>query len=235
MKADVGTDYTLPKNFTLYAEGKTLTAWTDGTDNYAPGQTIKLEKDLKLSPVFTENTVSLADRTDAVMLNFDFQTRNGAPVVGYENVTGIWVTQAVVNGQTIDVKLDFDTNNGGKIANANWTDLAQMNSGTKLTVPSCKGATITLEAYGTITTTTIDGQNDYTQGTTISYTIGGTAETIDIVIGDGSYYRYVKVTLPVASTPGGKTYTDEPVTVAWPMNDTNEPGNTLPHSLMPSR
>ncbi len=224
MKADVGTDYTLPKNFTLYAEGKTLTAWTDGTDNYAPGQTIKLEKDLKLSPVFTENTVSLADRTDAVMLNFDFQTRNGAPVVGYENVTGIWVTQAVVNGQTIDVKLDFDTNNGGKIANANWTDLAQMNSGTKLTVPSCKGATITLEAYGTITTTTIDGQNDYTQGTTISYTIGGTAETIDIVIGDGSYYRYVKVTLPVASTPGGKTYTDEPVTVAWPMNDTNEPG-----------
>ena len=86
MKADVGTDYTLPKNFTLYAEGKTLTAWTDGTDNYAPGQTIKLEKDLKLSPVFTENTVSLADRTDAVMLNFDFQTRNGAPVVGYENV-----------------------------------------------------------------------------------------------------------------------------------------------------
>lgn len=224
IKADMGTDYILPKNFTLYAEGKTLTAWTNGTDTYAPGQTIKLEKDLELSPVFTANAVSLADRTDAVALTFDFQRKNGAPTVGYENITGFWVTQATVNGQVIDVKLDFDTNNGGKIANGGWTDWAQMNAGTKLTVPSCKGATISLEAYETITTTTIDGQSDYTQGTTVSYTIGGTAETVDIIIGDGSYYRTVKVTLPVVSTPGGKTYTDEPVTVTWPMNDTAEPG-----------
>lgn len=225
IKADMGTDYTLPKNFTLYAEGKTLTAWTDGTDSYAPGQTIKLEKDLELQPVFTANTVSLADRTDAVALTFDFQQKSGAPIVGYQNVTGVWVTQAEVNGQVIDVKLDFDTNNGGKIANANWDDWAQMNAGTKLTVPSCKDATIALEAYGVITTTTIDGQTDYTQGTSISYTIGGTAETIDIVIGDGSYYRTVKVTLPVVKgSSAGKTYTDEPVTVTWPMTNVDEPG-----------
>lgn len=224
IKADLGTDYTLPKNFTLYAEGKTLTAWTDGTNSYAPGQTIKLEKDLDLSPVFTANAIALADRTDAVTLNFDFQRQNGAPNISYQNVTGFWVTQATINGETIDVKLDFDTNNGGKIANGNWTDWCQMNAGTKLTVPSCKGATISLEAYSTITTTTIDGQTDYTQGTTVSYTIGGTAETIDIVIGDGSYYRTVKITLPVVNTPGGNTYTDEPVTVTWPMNDSAEPG-----------
>lgn len=232
IKADMGTDYTLPKNFTLYAEGKTLTAWTDGTDTYAPGQTIKLEKDLELSPVFTANTVSLADRTDAVTLTFDFQQKSGAPIVGYQNVTGVWVTQATVNGQVIDVKLDFDTNNGGKIANANWTDWAQMNAGTKLTVPSCKGATIALEAYGAITTTTIDGQSDYTQGTTVSYTIGGTAETIDIIIGDGSYYRTVKVTLPVVSTPGGKTYTDEPAKIIWDFN--NESSYETTSTLLPT-
>lgn len=218
----VGSSYTIPGNFTLYAEGKTLTGWTDGNTIYKPGQEMTAgDTDMTLTAVFTDNTVTLADRAEAVTLTFDFQRRNGAPTVGYQNVTGIWVTQAVVNGETIDVKLDFDTNNGGKIANANWTDWAQMNGGTRLTVPSCKGATVSLEAYGTITTTTIDGQSDYTQGKSISYTIGSSAETIDIIIGDGSYYRTVKVVLPVPSTPGGETYTNEPASVIWDFNSTD--------------
>ena len=37
VKQEVGSKLTLPKNFTLYVEGKTLTAWTDGTKDYAPG------------------------------------------------------------------------------------------------------------------------------------------------------------------------------------------------------
>lgn len=221
---EVGADFTVPANFTLYAEGKTLTGWTDGTNTYAPGQTATAGSEaMTLTAVFTDNTVSLADRTEAVLLNFDFQRQNGAPTVGYQGVTGIWVTQAVVNGQTIDVKLDFDTTSG-KIANGNWNDWAQMNGGTKLTVPSYKGATISLEAFSAITTTTIDGQTDYTSGTTISYTVASANETVDIVIGDGSYYRYVKVNLPVIEQPaGGKTFNNEPVTVTWPMTDTANP------------
>lgn len=229
-----GNNYTIPANFTLYAAGKTLTGWSDGTNTYKPGDTISAgSEDITLTAVFTDNNVSLADRDAEVTLNFDFQRRNGAPTVGYQNVTGIWVTQAVVNGETIDVKLDFDTNNGGKIANANWNDWAQMNGGTKLTVPSCKGATIALEAFSNITTTTIDGQTDYTQGTTINYTIANTTETIDIVIGDGSYYRYVKVTLPVVKTAtGGKTYTDEAAGVIWNFNSTDN--YQTPNSILPT-
>lgn len=218
----IGKDYTLPKNFTLYKEGYTLTGWTDGTNTYAPGETIKAPEaeTVALTPVFTANEVKLADRTEPVTVKFDFMRQDGAPTVAYQNKTGIWVSQATVNGKTIDVKADFDTNNGGKFANGNWNDWAQLNGGTKFTVPSCKGATISMEAYSEITTTTIDGQKDYTQGKTISYTIGGAAETVDVVIGDGSYYRYIQVVLPVVqSQGGGQSYDNVAATIEWPFND----------------
>jgi hypothetical protein len=217
----IGKDYTLPKNFTLYKEGSTLTGWTDGENTYAPGETIKAPeaKEITLTPVFTENEVKLADRTEPVTLKFNFRRDAGAPTVAYQNATGIWVAQATVAGKTIDVKADFDTTDG-KFANGNWNDWAQLNSGTKWTVPSCKGATVSMEAYSEITTTTIDGQTDYTSGKTISYTIAGAAETVDVVIGDGSYYRYIQVVLPVVqSQGGGESYENAVATIEWPFND----------------
>lgn len=220
---EIGKSYTIPANYTLYAEGKTLTAWTDGTNTYKPGEAITAATNLELTPVFTDNTVSLADRTEAVTLKWNFRRDQGAPILNYQNKAGFLVTQAVVNGSTIDVKMPFTTS-PGKINNTNNTDWCQMNSGTTFTVPSCKGAVVSMEAYSAPTTTTIDGQNDYASGNTITYTIANTTETIDIVIGDGSYYRYINVVLPVVQAAGGKTYTDEPVTVTWAMNDTANPG-----------
>ena len=214
-----GDEYTIPsKNFTLYKEGYTLTGWTDGESTYDAGAKITLSKDLALTPVFTQNAVSLADRTEEVTLKWDFQRQNGAPTVGYQNQTGLWVTQAVVGGKTIDVKADFDTNNGGKFANAGWPDWAQLNSGTKWTIPSCKGATVSIYSYSATTTTTIDGQTDYTtSGNTVSYTIQNTADNIDIVIGDGSYFRYIQAVLPVVASAGGQSYDNEAVSIEWPM------------------
>ena len=225
-KVEVGAAYTMPLNRTLYVAGKTLTAWTDGTHTYKPGEKITVPStNVTFTPVFTDNAKNLADRTAPVTLLFDFQRKNGAPLLAYQNKTGIYVTQATVDDATIDVKLDFDTNNGGKIANGNWTDWAQMNSGTKLTIPSCKGTVVSLEAFSAPTTTTIDGQTDYTtNGNTISYTVGSKAETIDIVIGDGSYYRYVKAELPVLKSEGGKTYTNEATQVVFAMSDQSNVG-----------
>ena len=212
-----GDDFTLPaKNFTLYKEGFTQTGWTDGENTYEMGKVVSLpEKDITFVPVFTANEVSLADRTAPVTVKWNFRRDQGAPTVAYQNQTGIWVAQATVNGKTIDVKADFDTNNGGKFANGNWTDWAQLNGGTKWTIPSCKGATVSMEAYGDITTTTIDGQTDYTSGKTISYEIAGSAETVDVVIGDGSYYRYIQVVLPVVQSAGGETFDNVKGTITW--------------------
>ena len=222
-----GDEYTIPaQNFTLYKEGYTLTGWSDGTNVYAAGEKITLpDENIILAPVFTKNEVNLADRTEPVTLKYNFRRDAGAPTVAYQNATGIWVAQATIGDKVIDVKADFDTNNDGKFANGNWTDWAQLNGGTKWTIPSCKGATVSMEAYSDITTTTIDGQSDYTQGKTISYEIAGTAESVDVVIGDGSYYRYIQVVLPVVqSQGGGEKYENVHAKVEWFMNDAANPG-----------
>lgn len=232
-KVDVGSKFIIPVNRTLYAEGKTLTAWTDGTNQYAPGEEVTATASITLTPVFTNNPVSLADRTEAVTLKWDFQRKNGAPLLSVQGNTMIYVTQAKVGNATIDVKMDCDATSG-KIANGNWNDWCQLNGGTKFTIPSCKGAEVSMEAYSTITTTTIDGQTDYTQATVINYTIANTAETIDIVIGDGSYYRYVQAVLPVAkSTQETVTFNNEAAKIVWPCNNSDActtVGTTLPEN-----
>ena len=195
-EVQTGATYTLPLNRTLYVEGKTLTAWTDGNNSYQPGEEITVTEDLALTAVFTDNTVSLNDREDEVTVSWDFQRKNGAPTLAYEKVTGIYVAQTTVNGQVIDVKIDLDTTSG-KIANAGWTDWAQMNPGTILTIPAAKNCTISLESYSATTTTTIAGDTNYQlSGNVATYVYGGDAENIDIVIGDGSYFRYFTVVYP---------------------------------------
>jgi hypothetical protein len=217
-----GDSYTIPANFTLYKEGYTLTAWSDGVTETKIGEVYTPTTDVTLTPVFTQNTKSLADRTSEVTVKWDFQRKNGAPTLAVQGSVGIYVAQAEVEGETIDVKLDYDATSG-KIANGNWTDWAQMNGGTTFTIPSAKGAVVSIEAYSAPTTTTIDGQTDYTaNGNTITYTVGSSAEQIAIVIGDGSYYRYIQVVLPVVvATAEGKSYTDESAQVVFAMSDQN--------------
>ena len=84
-----GESITIPANFTLYKEGYTLTGWTDGSKNYAAGETVTPKGDLALTPVFTANTVNLADRTAEVTLKWDFQRKNGAPTIQWQNVAGL--------------------------------------------------------------------------------------------------------------------------------------------------
>lgn len=216
----VGDEYTIPaNNYTLYKEGYTLTAWTDGTTNYSLGSVVTLQSDLALTPVFTQNTVSLDDRTEPVTLRWNFRRDQGAPTVQWQNVNGnIWVTQATIGNETIDVPMTVNTN-PGKFNNASNTDCAQTNSGTVFTIPNCNGAVVSTECHGSysISTTTIDGQTDYTgRGTSsISYTIANSASTIDIVIGDGSYYRYIQTVLPVVQSSGGTTFNNTAGSVTW--------------------
>lgn len=218
LKIENGKTFTVPANFTMYQEGKTLMGWTDGDKNYAIGDDVTVSADMTLTPVFVTNSVTLADRTEPVTVTFEFQRKNGAPTVGYEGKTGFWVAQAKIGDETIDVKADFDTNNGGKFANGGWPDWAQLNGGTKFTVPSCQGAVVSLESYSA-TNSTVDGEAMEVNGNNASFTVGGKSETVDVVIGNqGSYYRYIKEMLPVAKSTGGITYTDEEASVIWPFN-----------------
>ncbi len=231
VKVKAGQKVTIPVNFTLYAEGKTLTGWTDGTNTYAIGQEFTVTSEMALTPVFTDNKVSLDDRTKEVTVKWTFRRDEGAPTVGWEGQSGlIWVTQAVVEGQTIDVKMDVSTS-PGKMNNGNWTDWCQLNNGTKITIPSCKGAVVSIEAYSAPTTTTIDGQTDYTaNGNTISYTVANTANSIDIVIGDGSYYRYIQAVLPfVEKSYAGTVFENAEASAIWAFtSNATDPAITSP-------
>lgn len=204
-----GNKIILPVNRQLYREGYTLTGWSDGANTYKPGDEYTVNADVTLTAVFTENTVNLADRLSPVTVMWDFQRKNGAPTLASENETDkFYVTQATVNGKTIDVKLDYRTDNSGKIANGNWTDWCQMNAGTTFTLPSCKGATFSMEGYNqddkSTTFATVDGTAiTYASAVSniISQGITNNANTVDVVVGRGSYYRWLQMVLPVVVAP----------------------------------
>ena len=221
-KVESGKTFTIPANRTLYISGKTLTGWTDGTSTYKAGDAVTITANTTLTPVFTANTKTLADRTEPATLLWDFQRQNGAPRMAYERNKGIYVTQVTIGGETIDVKMDMDATSG-KVNNNNWTDWCQWNNGTKFTVPSCTGATVTIQAMSPFgadgkTATTVDGQTDYESANPLVYTIASQAETIDIVIGnDGGYYRSIQMLLPVVKSnkPG---FNNAEATVNFPFN-----------------
>lgn len=218
LSVDEGSTFTVPANFTVFSEGKTLTGWSDGSTTYNIGDEVTVTSNLNLTPVFTANTVSLADRTTELTLRWDFQRQNGAPTVGFEGKDGFWVTQATIGSETIDVKLPFSTS-PGKIANANWSDWAQMNNGTTFQVPSCKGATISLEAYSS-PNPTVDGEAMTANGTVASFTVLSGADVAELVIGDqGSYYRWIQVILPVVQgSIAGQTFDNVEASVIYAFN-----------------
>ena len=220
-KVEAGKEYTIPANQSLYLAGSTLQGWTDGTHIYKIGETITApNENVTLTPIFTQNKVSLADRTEPVVLTYYLGHKNGAIDLNYQGKKGILVQQAVINGETIDVKIDLDGTNG-KIYNIGRGDeWAQVNKGSVFTVPSCKGAKVELAAYDVLSTTTIDGQVGYNPGKNISQTIASNSETVDIVVNDGSYLSSVKVTLPVVEA--GKTYKNENASVVWPFNNASD-------------
>ncbi len=202
-EVEIGTAVKIPANHSLYIEGKTLTAWTDGTNQYKAGDEVTVSEDITLTPIFTENTVTLADRTGAVDLVWQLGKKNNeGTVINIERKAGILVTQGYVKGQAIDVKADVDCTSAGKMNNASRNDeWAQVNEGTKVTIPSGKNAVIKMNAYNAITSTTINGQTGYTEDKTIEFTVTEEAETAEIVMGaEGQYYSYISTSIPASAT-----------------------------------
>ena len=227
------------KNTSLYKEGYTLTGWTDGTNVYTLGQKITLgEEDITLKPVFTENTVTLADRTEVTTVKFPVCVNEGSQKF---NGSGFTVGQATIGDTFIDVKAVIDVAAGTTAKFAyNKDEWTQVGAGTKITVPSYKGATISMTSYQPFgadgkTATTIDGQSDYTSGTSVSYTVANTAETVDIVFGDDAGYvtGNIVVVLPVPEQAFVPTVFDNTdATVTWSMSDYNT--YATPSSINPA-
>ena len=202
----------IPTNQTLYKEGYTLTAWTDGTNTYPIGESVVVTDNLTLSPVFTENTVTLADITKETTVTWQFGQRNGAPALNLgSNSTGYLVTQVEVNGTIIDIPLYIETK-GGKFV-VRTDDLAQVNSGSVYTISAFEGSTVKIGSYGKSNTPdTKVGSVVVTKPTETSYPYYHTAivqkedisdSKIKLTIGKdvGSYLSSVTVTYPAQKKP----------------------------------
>ena len=201
--------YTTPAaNYYVSKAGYTATGWTDGNNTYGFAETINLTEDITLSPVFEENPTSLDEAGDDVTVTWDF---TGTPPLNIEGATGYFVAQAEVNSFTLDIPMFIDNTTGsaiegvrGKTYNIGRSN-AQINKGSKFTIPAIKGMTVVItSASNNITETTVAGQTP-TSGSgskTATYVYEGTEETVDIIFSDdGKYYTTIKVTYPEAPQP----------------------------------
>lgn len=193
---------TIPTNVTLYKEGYTLTAWNDGTDDYAPGATYTPTGDFILTPVFTKNTQNIKYRNAEVTVKWDGNTYNAYNAFTYQGNSGVYVTQATVNGEKIDVALQANATSG-KFGN-NTNGWCQCNGGTKLSFIGAKDAVVTLKTYNPVTSSTFNGKVPTGSGSSGNYTYNYTATAdgdIEFVSGgDLAWLGYLQVVLP-ANTP----------------------------------
>ena len=210
-EVEAGSKYTAPKNYTLYKEGYTLTGWNDGTQTYTVGTEITPESDMTLTAVFTQNEMNLSDRTEAVTISFDLGGYNDNPKYNIQGKTDIIVTQATVNGKSIDVKVDVNATSG-KFAH-NGSGWHQVNNGTKVTVPSAKGATIAVTTYNDATSVTFNGEQGTADGNTAIYTATSENTTAEIAQVSNNYWNALTITLPVVE--GGDEPIAQDITATW--------------------
>lgn len=204
--ANADGKYTIPSysHYFMYREGYAFSKWEDQNGNqYEKGTEITIAEDVTLKPVWTATTETLAtskaDGTVTWNLRYStvlFNAWQGTNQVGY------YTKPYTVNGQSIAVPMIIDAT-GGKIDNSGRTDKdnAQVNQGTKFTIPAVKGMTVVIANANTaFSTTTVAGATDYEKSNsdkTLTYTYTGDEETIDIVINEGNQYlKTIAVTYP---------------------------------------
>ena len=206
--ADKDGKYTIPSyaHRYFYREGYILSGWQDQDENtYTTGQEITLTKDITLTPTWIATTASLNDSKGRSVVTWNlrfsqilFDAWQGSGAVGY------YTKPQSVNGETIAVPMIIDATKG-KVDNSGRAsnDNAQVNSGTKFTIPAVPGMKIEIANANTdFSTTTIAGSTDY-EGTgtkSISYVYEGFDATIDIVINENNQYlKTIVVTYPVTA------------------------------------
>ena len=202
-----GETYTIPVNRTVYKADYTLAGWNDGSKTWTPGETMTVNADVELTPLFVSNSVDLLDASEEVTVRWYFGESNGAPSVQWQG--GDWrilVTQATVGDETIDVRLRIDPS-AGKFANKGRGDeWAQVNNVTSFVFPSKAGAVVKARSYDEPLNGNVDmvGYVSWDESNRIAtYNVTspyeGTSQLNNYV---NTYYSYLEVVLPATIHTG---------------------------------
>lgn len=223
-----GETFTMPStNHTLYLEGYTLKYWMDesgtvavdkdgvstGENKYEWGKEYTMSQDLYLNPVFEINDFTLFDIEGSPTVEWPLATGDdpvygGAPLLKYQKSSGVYVAQLKqTTGQFkdmfIDLPLNIDcTESSAKVDNSASTIRCQVNTGSKMSVPTNSNTKITIYTVnGELSSTKIAGSTSYTPqldpGTTrdyyatVSYTGNESSQNIEFN-GDAGYFKMVK-------------------------------------------
>jgi len=198
---------TLPSNHYFYLEGKSLSKWSDGTNEYAPGTEYTVTGDVTFVPVFEDNTKVLGD--EPTTITWTFARGQGAPsyaVEGDGKTTSVIGTTANGIDLKMDIVLSKQGDGVGKFNNTSDEVRCQVNASTSFTIPAVSGMTVSYTTTnGTLKTeddvlfgeehaTSINGKN-------YVYTYTGSAETLTISDNVGGHYPSgISVSYPLKPT-----------------------------------
>lgn len=180
---EAGQSYTIPTAYHLTKDGYTLTGWNDGSKDYTIGEQVTITKDVTFTPIFIKNTIGFGD--GEVTVKWSLSADKGAPVFKCEKANTYYVKKASINNTTIDAVMFIDATNG-KFDNTGQSNRAQVNQGTKFTIPACPNMVVTLTyTNGTPTVNAMSFNNQDadkvdTKAKTLTYTYTGTENTLTI-------------------------------------------------------
>ena len=210
IEVEAGQAITIPANRTLYKEGHTLAAWTDGGSQFAPGTNFQPNDDVTLTPIFSANETALLESPVEVNVTWNFGHYYGAPDFKFEGNTGFLVAQTTVVGVTQDVKLDIDATSG-KFSNEGRgeNDLyAQINTGTILKFPAkavdyCQ---VNIQSYSISANSDLDGNALYnnppagSEGFYGEYFLPNPTEGVSTFTNaENNYFSYLKLRIPASA------------------------------------
>ena len=210
IEVEAGQAITIPANRTLYKEGYTLAAWTDGGSQFAPGTNFQPNDDVTLTPIFSANETALLESPVEVNVTWNFGHYYGAPDFKFEGNTGFLVAQTTVVGVTQDVKLDIDATSGkfsneGRAANDQY---AQINAGTILKFPAKtgQGSQVNIQSYSISANSNLDGNGlannppAGSEGFYGEYFLPNPTEGVSTFTNaENNYFSYLKLRIPASA------------------------------------
>ena len=195
---EAGDKFTIPYNKTLFYNDHTLKAWKDADNNeYALGSEYAAPaSDLRLRPVFVENTFTVLDITQDTKVTWELTKRKGAPNIEYERSSGLIVSQLWKGDDFIDLKIDLNASdvfrdgeelmvNGrvaaGKFNNMSYDDRCQINEYSSITFSAIRDCVIELVALENIPSEVKISGSEHGLAKTISYThvLGHTLHSVE--------------------------------------------------------
>lgn len=200
-------NYALPTPRFLTSKGKTFIGWNDGTTTHPSGTTIEIKENTTLTAMFADNEVALGQ--EETVVDWTFARKEGAPLIKCGGNEIDYVATVMINDKPLDVVLHIDGKNG-KVNNSSDEKFAQVNKGTKFTIPAIKGMEITYPtnnntpkpedfSFNGEPATSIDGK-------VVKFTYNGNAETLEIVENTGNFYPSgIKVTYPKVMSGSSST------------------------------